>query len=565
MARGLTGQQLREERLRAGLSIEELARALDASPADVIRWEQGGRMPPEKAEFARFGIYAESAARLLERSGLPECEWVAGRTPPPQPTEAEFDAFAEEHLSHDRSCPVCRARRDLVEARLGSPPPVGGAATSVLARLEGLPGPLRTAAFGAGGALLLNGVAIVAAVGAGVFNRDPAALLAAPGLFALSVISGGVAGSAFYGTKRLRGAGRLGYYASYAVAMTVYLFCLMSGVAWASRLAPFREALGEDAEIFHDPAGWVAMLFAGTLFGVVLGWAARPDRAPAPSRPGWRRWIWAVAVGLGVVSAVLRGTLQRETSSRDASAADDSVTVLRGRVAARPADIPARVALGWALVGRHDYAGGATEFRAALAIDPTAGPAYTGLAAAHLYSGGFAEALVAADSAQLLGDTAIIVPLLRADALRRLGRCPEAVAELEPFVAAHLDWRPPRLSLSRCLRALGRGAEALEVIREAVRLEPLSPPLRGELFEAYLANGALDSARAEAQWQSERWPRDPFSWLAVGKAAFLANAMGEAREGYERAFELRPGLRDSLDRMERDIVRALGPTGRRLR
>lgn len=59
----------------------------------------------------------------------------------------------------------------------------------------------------------------------------------------------------------------------------------------------------------------------------------------------------------------------------------------------------------------------------------------------------------------------------------------------------------------------------------------------------------------------ERWPRDAFSWLAFGRTGFLTNRMDEAREGFARAFELRPGLRNSLAPIEREIVRALRQSG----
>jgi tetratricopeptide (TPR) repeat protein len=549
----MKGAELQERRVRAGLSVEEVAAAVGVGPAEVIGWEQGGRISKDDAAFLPFFLYGAEAKRLLDASGLAVCAWAAARPEPPDVASPGFEAFAEADLAHARTCEVCRAREAFVTRRLGLPPTSAGILLSAWTHLSRLPEPLRTAVGGSALALLLNGVAIGVGLAAGA-TGGRGMWWGALGLLVLSVGAGGAAGLVFFATRRIRRAGWLGYYASYVAATTIYLSALFRGLAWMSTQARFRDALAGAADTIQGPSTWVVVVAMGAVFGVVAGASARSSATAATAGTArWRKWAYGVAVMCGIVLAVERGGAGRTTRVTES----DAIAPLRAAVAAHPADVGARLALGQALALRADLDGAAAEYRAALRIDAQVGAAYTGLAAVAFYRGRYREALAAADSARGLGDTTTSLPQVRADALRRLGRCREAIVELGPFVASHPDWLPARLSLSRCYRALGRNAEALEVIREAVRLEPASPPLRGELFEALAAVGRLDSARAEARWQVEHWPRDAFSWVAFGKIGFLTNRMDEAREGFARAFALRPGLRDSLAPLEREIVRAM--------
>lgn len=555
----MKGSALQRARARAGVSVDELARSMDVAPAQVVAWERAGRVPRREAQAARFVLYGAAARKALHASGLPECQWVKARPAPPDLQDPAFQAFAAEDLAHDRTCPVCRAREAFVREHVGAPPALGGAVAALAARADALPEPWRSAAFGAGYALLLNGIAVVIALGAGAASGHTEAIWLGLAVLGVSLAGGGAAGLVHLATRRLRDAGWLGYYASYVAATTTYIAAAMTSLSWAAARGLFKDEASDFAGLYRDPAGWVIIAVIGLVFGVTVGASLRAKHVlPAPTvRPWWRNWLSGLVVALVIGAAVLRGRLASGPAEPASPQEDDSLSALRAAVASHPGDVAARVRLGNAYLQHYDIDGANATFGAALRLAPRAGSAYAGLAAVRLYRHRFADALRAADSARALGDTSIMLPLIRAEALRLLDRCREAVMELGPFLAVRPESRPARLTLSRCYRELGRNPEALVVIREAVRLQPDSPPLRGELVEALVAVGSLDSALAEATWQVRHWPRDAFSWLAVGKVAYLANRQEEARKGFDRAFALRPGLRDSLGTLERAIWREL--------
>jgi Flp pilus assembly protein TadD len=556
----MKGSELQEARARAGVSVDELAAMMDVPPAQVLAWERGGRVPREQARLASFALHGLAAGKLLEASGLPECAWVKARPDPPDVHDPAFDAYAREYLAHDRACPVCQAREAFVREHVGAPPGLGGGIGSLMARADGLSEPWRSVAGGAGAALLLNGIGIVIGLGAGAVSGHLEAVWIALAVLVVSVAGGGAAGLVHLATRRLRDAGWLGYYASYVAATTTYIGALMTSLSWAASRGLFKDDASDFAGLYREPEGWIIVAGMGLVFGVTVGASLRAKTVvtPAKSVPAWRRWFWGLLLVASIALAVLNGhRAGAPEGGRPADRGDDSLAALRAAVDSHPADVGARMRLGNAYLQRYDLDAADAEFAGVLRVDPRSGAAYTGLAIVRMDRRRPVEALRAVDSARALGDTTTFLPLLRADALRGLGRCREAVVELGPFLAAHPDWLPARLTMSRCDRALGRNAEALAVIREAVRRQPESPPLRGELVEALVAVGSVDSALAEVRWQVQRWPRDGFSWLALGKVAYLANRQVEARRGFDRAFVLRPGLRDSLGSTERLIWQEL--------
>ncbi len=248
------------------------------------------------------------------------------------------------------------------------------------------------------------------------------------------------------------------------------------------------------------------------------------------------------------------------TAASAASAADSAAAAVRN-AARDSSEADALVARGMRALEQDRDSEAASAFATAQRLRPRLGDAVAGLALIEGHSRHFAASLALADSAVALGDTAQFLTSIRGRALATLGRCPEAVALLLPFVRANPKWHSPTPELAYCLLRLDRAPEAVAVMQVAVRDEPRAQPLQWALMEAFIRTQQLDSALAHAVYLKEQWPENGLWWIETGKVLVLLNRMGDAKLVFERGFQLRPGLADSLSPMDRsawDAVRGLG-------
>ncbi len=114
--------------------------------------------------------------------------------------------------------------------------------------------------------------------------------------------------------------------------------------------------------------------------------------------------------------------------------------------------------------------------------------------------------------------------LLLGMAHRRLQRVDDALGTLEPLAAAHPRWATAQLELGLALGDAGRGGEAVEALRLAVRLQPtLADAWRalGDHLHAMGDTASADQAYANHVRNSTRDPRlmEPALALAEGRIA----------------------------------------------
>lgn len=244
-----------------------------------------------------------------------------------------------------------------------------------------------------------------------------------------------------------------------------------------------------------------------------------------------------------------------------APGASDTVAAAARRAARDSSRAAELVARGTAAieVGRDSEAAG--EFASALRIQPRLARALGGQALLEARARRIPAALALADSASALGDTDQAFVALHGRLLASAGRCPEAVAVLLPLVSAHPQWHAPAPELAYCLLRLHRAPEAVAVMQVAVRDEPRAPPLQWALMEAFVATQQLDSALAHALYLKEHFPENGLWYVETGRVLVLLNRISEAKLVFERGFQLRPGLADSLSPMDRSAWRAAQEAG----
>lgn len=279
-----------------------------------------------------------------------------------------------------------------------------------------------------------------------------------------------------------------------------------------------------------------ACLAAAAAAACAAGGGVRNAGAPVPSAgPG--------------VSSMAAAPAPPPAPAVVASSADTAAVAAR-RAAEDSSRAETLVRRGWAVLGRGRDSEAVGDFRAALGLWPRLARALAGLAMIEAKARDFPEALALADSAAALGDTDTYVAAFRGRFLASMGRCHQAVAILLPLVRAHPEWVAPTPELAYCLLGLRRAPEAVAVMQVAVGREPGAPPLQWALMEAFIQVQQLDSALAHAVYLKDHFPDNGLWYVETGRVLVLLGRLDEARIVFERGFQLRPGLTDSLPRID---------------
>ena len=163
----MTGPELSQRRSRAGLSVDELAEALNRHVDEVAAWEQiPGTLPRAVDRDVEWILASAERGRAFEAAGIPVCPWVTER-------ERELDARDSKALevwitqseAHAKTCDVCQRREAFGRTLPPLPPfpmsPQLRLLASVAGTIQRLPGWLRPAAVGA---ILIGGLTIVRAI-----------------------------------------------------------------------------------------------------------------------------------------------------------------------------------------------------------------------------------------------------------------------------------------------------------------------------------------------------------------------------------------------------------------
>lgn len=250
----MDGLEVRRTRERLGLTVEELAAALDASAAEIRMWEDGQkRIPGWEGRMVAWQLAMLEREQLLARSRLPECAWFKAWDADRSPTDAG-DAEAMRHLA---ACQTCIRRRRYVEERLGPEPPFPeGAVSRILGPVADL-FIAEPSGRTAGLALLVPALLAVAAL----FRYAPASgalpWMLLPLAFVVGVLSTGVV---FQGLPALRNAGPTARWA------TRWLAISSGAVAFAGTFL----LSGHGGVVFgRRPIALTTILVAGLLFGLL--------------------------------------------------------------------------------------------------------------------------------------------------------------------------------------------------------------------------------------------------------------------------------------------------------
>ncbi|MGH8168888.1 MAG: tetratricopeptide repeat protein, partial [Woeseiaceae bacterium] len=190
----------------------------------------------------------------------------------------------------------------------------------------------------------------------------------------------------------------------------------------------------------------------------------------------------------------------------------------------------------------------ARHFEEAIALDPAYALAYIGLAETYavqiLYSDlsideqrkrakPLIDKALAIDDR--LGEAYVVMAVLGTDPAEREALYKKGL-ELAPGYATGRQW------YSEFLTYQGRGTEALEQLREAARLDPLSSIIRAKLGDTLQSLGRFDEARASYEAILRIDPDFAYAHFAVGDMAwFVYGRLDEAVLRIREAASLDPG------------------------
>ena len=257
----MTAAEFNEARNVLALTDDQLAAELDVTPGIVQAWTAGRvRIPRRHAEQIRWLAAVEKHEVALKESGLPECEWMQKREEElPSDTDALLKV-AEEMEKHAGACPVCIARRNFVEERIGPMPELPQPGwMRVFDLIDSVPAWARPAVLGAlalGAIVLLRGLFLLPRL---ISEPDK---LGGVVVAVLAAAGAGAAGGAVYSLTRptLRKLGRSGDYLTGIVCVFAYMGAL-------ALVAPY--ALGEP--MINDGTELVVFAIASTFFGLFIG------------------------------------------------------------------------------------------------------------------------------------------------------------------------------------------------------------------------------------------------------------------------------------------------------
>lgn len=190
----------------------------------------------------------------------------------------------------------------------------------------------------------------------------------------------------------------------------------------------------------------------------------------------------------------------------------------------------------------------ARHFEEAVALDPSYALAYIGLAETYalqiLYSDlsideqrkrakPLVDKALAIDDR--LGEAYVVMAVLDTDPPNREALYRKGL-ELAPGYATGRQW------YSEFLTYQGRGGEALEQLREAVRLDPMSSIIRAKLGDTLQSLGRFDEARASYETILRMQPDFAYAHFAAGDMAwFIYGRLDEAVLRIREAASLDPG------------------------
>jgi adenylate cyclase len=240
-------------------------------------------------------------------------------------------------------------------------------------------------------------------------------------------------------------------------------------------------------------------------------------------------------------------------------------------------------------LSRGNYAETIAFFERALALDPQSVEAQSSLASAlagrvldemtDSAAGDIARAQELVEQALTTTPRSALAHFAKAQLLRVMGRCKEAIPEYETALASNRNWVNALSNIGRCRIYIGPIEDAIPIQEQAIRLSPHDPEIGLWYFrigQAHLLQSRtdeaivwLEKARSSAYSKSP----GPYRWLASAyalkgepeqAAAALAEAQRWAGNGpqisiaQQKAFGTKPATRALFETTYLDGLRKAG-------
>jgi tetratricopeptide (TPR) repeat protein len=239
------------------------------------------------------------------------------------------------------------------------------------------------------------------------------------------------------------------------------------------------------------------------------------------------------------IAKALKAALSPEEQQQLDSAPTDKLPALEAYFLARQA-LSKRTSASLAEAARH--------FEDAIALDPAYALAYVGLAETYALQIMYSDLSIDAQRKRAkplvdkalaiddrLGEAYVVMAVLGSDPAEREALYRKGL-ELAPGYATGHQW------YSEFLTYQGRAAEALEQLREASRLDPLSSIIRAKLGDTLQSLGRFDEARSNYESILRIDPDFAYAHFVVGDMAwFVYGKLDEAVMRIQEAAALDPG------------------------
>jgi hypothetical protein len=456
----MTGQELRQRRIAAGLSTSQMAALSGLPEAAVVFFETQARIPKRSLRSLLRGLWVVARDRALGSAPVPPC-------PQEQAFAARGFRDAGAFVAHTRGCTTCGQRREHVFATAGRPP-LPGRTERAFARLDRLPWPVASAGQGAvalGAAALPVGLLTMVI---GVLAQEGEVFAMGLGGVFLAAGAGLVGGPLYAAFRRLVPGTYAGAWAAWMavwglVAALAYAALVLEGEVEPGSAGAVRVALGAVTALAAAGTAWVTW----RLEAVRLPWAG------GPARPTWSPFRALALAGLvaAVVLPMMLGAVVVVAESAAASAYDEDFTTDTTAVAVLPPVVDT-LGAAWA----PDLGTAVATLQALHSVSPEAAERFAMLMEAQQPGLGLADSIremvVPLDSKRVLRTREYEEQLRAGERAYDDGRWDVALASYR--MAAFLDPSSAEVWIRRAeaARAVGMFDEARQAVLAAQALDP---------------------------------------------------------------------------------------------
>ena len=247
-------------------------------------------------------------------------------------------------------------------------------------------------------------------------------------------------------------------------------------------------------------------------------------------------WLGGRALPVFFVAAAAAGFL---TAQRNRAYASE-LSIWTDTVARRPANAPAHVNLGVALLAANRVPEAAWHFEQAVRRQPDSAVAHANLADVCFKLGQFESAREHGESAVRLDPGNVNARVNLGLALAALGRTDEAVPHYEEALRLQPMAADAHAHLAAALLELGRLAPAIEHYQAALRIDPDDAETWCDLARAFVRTDDRMAARRAAEQALRLKAGSPDALFVLGNLDTADGDLAAAITRYRRAVELAP-------------------------